>query len=115
MEGEGDVGDRGRWEGKVMEGRMEERGVEEVRKMEKDGGKVWLRRVSRGVMVGIEKMMMVIGVVVLRMGWWVRMYCEEIVLGMVRMLGGIEWGLWVVGKWEGGWGKWVRRYVRVDL
>ena len=37
------MGERGRWEGKVVEGRMEERGVEEVRKMEKEGGEVWFR------------------------------------------------------------------------
>jgi small-conductance mechanosensitive channel len=42
--------------------------------MEKDAAKLWFTSLTAGVIVGIDKIIMLIALVVFRIGWWATRY-----------------------------------------
>ena len=53
-----------------------------------------------GVIVGIDKIIMLIALVVFRIGWWVTIYCQQILLGMLTIFGPIQWAFSLLPKWK---------------
>ena len=57
-------------------------GVDEVTNMEKDASKLWFTSLTAGAVVGIDKIVMLIALIVFRIGWWATIYCQQILLGI---------------------------------
>ena len=53
---------------------MEQTGVEELTNMEKDASKLWFTSLTSGIVVGIDKIVMLIALIVFRIGWWATRY-----------------------------------------
>ena len=70
---------------------MEQTGVDEVTNMEKDASKLWFTSLTAGAVVGIDKIVMLIALIVFRIGWWATIYCQQILLGMLTIFGPIQW------------------------
>ena len=94
---------------------MEQTGVDEVTSMEKDAAKLWFTSLTSGIVVGIDKIIMLIALVVFRIGWWATIYCQQILLGMLTIFGPIQWAFSLLPKWEGAWAKWLTRYLTVHF
>ena len=88
---------------------------DEVTSMEKDAAKLWFTSLTAGVIVGIDKIIMLIALVVFRIGWWATIYCQQILLGMLTIFGPIQWAFSILPKWEGAWAKWLTRYLTVHF
>ena len=58
---------------------------------------------------------MLIALIVYRIGWWVTIYCQQILLGMLTIFGPIQWAFSLLPKWEGAWAKWLIRYLTVHF
>ena len=71
----------------LIEATMEQTGVDEVTSMEKDAAKLWFTSLTSGIVVGIDKIIMLIALVVFRIGWWATIYCQQILLGMLTNSG----------------------------
>lgn len=68
-----------------------------------------------GFIVGLDKLLMTLSVLIYRIGWWGTMYCQQILLGMLTIFGPIQWAFSVLPKWEGAWAKWTIRYLTVHF
>lgn len=77
---------------------MEQTGVDEVTKMEKDAAELWFTSLTAGVIVGIDKIIMLIALIVYRIGWWATIYCQQILLGMLTIFGPIQWAVLAVAQ-----------------
>ena len=84
-------------------------GVDEVTNMEQDASKLWFTSLTAGAVVGIDKIIMLIALIVFRIGWWATIYCQQILLGMLTIFGPIQWAFSLLPKWEGAWAKWLGR------
>lgn len=94
---------------------MEQTGVEEVTNMEKDASRLWFTSLTAGAVVGLDKIIMLIALIVYRIGWWATIYCQQILLGMLTIFGPIQWAFSLLPKWEGAWAKWLIRYLTVHF
>ena len=94
----------------LIEATMEQTGVDEVTSMEKDAAELWFTSLTAGVVVGIDKIIMLIALVVFRIGWWATIYCQQILLGMLTIFGPLQWAFSLLPKWEGSWAKWLTLY-----
>ena len=94
---------------------MENAGVDEVTAMEKDASKLWFTSLTAGAIVGLDKIIMLIALIVFRVGWWSTIYCQQILLGMLTIFGPIQWAFSLLPKWEGAWAKWLIRYLTVHF
>jgi hypothetical protein len=83
--------------------------------MEKDASKLWFTSLTAGAVVGIDKIVMLIALIVFRIGWWATIYCQQILLGMLTIFGPIQWAFSLLPKWEGAWAKWLIRYLTVHF
>ena len=83
--------------------------------MEKDASKLWFTSLTAGAVVGIDKIVMLIALIVFRIGWWATIYCQQILLGMLTIFGPIQWAFSLLPKWEGAWAKWLTRYLTVHF
>ena len=92
---------------------MENAGVDEVTAMEKDASKPWFTSLTAGAIVGLDKIILLIALIVFRVGWWSTIYCQQILLGMLTIFGPIQWAFSLLPKWEGAWAKWLIRYLTV--
>ena len=81
----------------------------------KDAAKLWFTSLTAGVVVGIDKIVMLIALIVFRIGWWATIYCQQILLGMLTIFGPIQWAFSLLPKWEGAWAKWLTRYLTVHF
>ena len=90
-------------------------GVDEVTNMEQDASKLWFTSLTAGAVVGIDKIIMLIALIVFRIGWWATIYCQQILLGMLTIFGPIQWAFSLLPKWEGAWAKWLIRYLTVHF
>ena len=99
----------------LQEATMEQAGVDEVTNMEKDASKLWFTSLTSGIVVGIDKIIMLVALVVFRIGWWATIYCQQILLGMLTVFGPIQWAFSLLPKWEGAWAKWLTRYLTVHF
>ena len=70
LQAQADVAHSGISDPNLVEATMEQAGVEEVTNMEKDAAKLWFTSLTSGIVVGIDKIVMLIALIVFRIGWW---------------------------------------------
>ena len=70
LQAQADVAHTGTSDPNLVEATMEQTGVDEVTKMEKDAAELWFTSLTAGVIVGIDKIIMLIALIVYRIGWW---------------------------------------------
>ena len=83
LQAQADVAHTGTSDPNLIEATMEQTGVDEVTSMEKDAAELWFTSLTAGVVVGIDKIIMLIALVVFRIGWWAVLSAAE----MGRFLG----------------------------
>ena len=115
LQAQADVAHSGISDPNIIEATMEQTGVEEVTNMEKDASKLWFTSLTSGIVVGIDKIVMLIALIVFRIGWWATIYCQQILLGMLTIFGPIQWAFSLLPKWESSWAKWLTRYLTVHF
>ena len=115
LQAQADVAHSGTSDPNLIEATMEQAGVDEVTNMEKDASKLWFTSLTSGIVVGIDKIIMLVALVVFRIGWWATIYCQQILLGMLTVFGPIQWAFSLLPKWEGAWAKWLTRYLTVHF
>ena len=117
LQAQADVAHKGTSDPNLIEATMEQTGVDEVTNMEEG----WPRQIcgspqlTAGAVVGIDKIVMLIALIVFRIGWWATIYCQQILLGMLTIFGPIQWAFSLLPKWEGAWAKWLTRYLTVHF
>ena len=84
LQAQADVAHSGISDPNLIEATMEQTGVEEVTNMEKDASKLWFTSLTSGIVVGIDKIVMLIALIVFRIGWWATIYCQQILLGRIN-------------------------------
>ena len=82
---------------------------------EKDIMKADMTSTSAGLVMMIDKVIMLIALITFRIGWWGIIYCQQILLGMLTIFGPIQWAFSLLPKWEGAWAKWIIRYLTVHF
>ena len=82
---------------------------------EKDIMKADMTSTSAGLVMMIDKVIMLIALITFRIGWWGTIYCQQILLGMLTIFGPIQWAFSLLPKWEGAWAKWITRYLTVHF
>ena len=70
LQAQADVAHSGTSDPDLIEATMEQTGVDEVTEMETDASKLWFTSLTSGVVVCIDKIVMVIALIVFRIGWW---------------------------------------------
>lgn len=70
LQAQADVAHSGTSDPNLIEATMEQTGVDEVTNMEKDAAKLWFTSLTSGIVVGIDKIVMLIALIVFRIGWW---------------------------------------------
>ena len=115
LQAQADVAHKGTSDPSLIEATMEQTGVDEVTNMEKDASKLWFTSLTAGAVVGIDKIVMLIALIVFRIGWWATIYVQQILLGMLTIFGPIQWAFSLLPKWEGAWAKWTTRYLTVHF
>lgn len=68
-----------------------------------------------GLIIGFDKIVMFLALVLYRIGWWATIFCQQILLGMLTIFGPIQWAFSILPKWEGAWAKWIIRYLTVHF
>ena len=101
LQAQADVARTGTSDPALVEATMENAGVDEV--------------TSAGAIVGLDKIIMLIALIVFRIGWWSTIYCQQILLGMLTIFGPIQWAFCILPKWESAWAKWLIRYLTVHF
>lgn len=115
LQAQADVAHAGTQDPNLIESTMEQTGVDEVTNMEKDASKLWFTSLTAGAVVGIDKLVMLVALIVFRIGWWATIYIQQILLGMLTIFGPIQWAFSLLPKWEGAWAKWITRYLTVHF
>lgn len=82
---------------------------------EKDIMKADMTSTSAGLVMMIDKVIMLIALITFRIGWWGTICCQQILLGMLTIFGPIQWAFSLLPKWEGAWAKWIIRYLTVHF
>ena len=78
LQAQADVAHTGTSDPNLIESTMEQAGVDEVTNMEQDASKLWFTSLTAGAVVGIDKIIMLIALIVFRIGWWATIYCQQI-------------------------------------
>lgn len=65
--------------------------------------------------IDLDKIIMFLGIVMFRFGWWATIYIQQIMLGMLTIFGPLQWAFSLLPKWEGAWAKWITRYLTVHF
>ena len=115
LQAQADIARTGTTDPNLVESTMEQAGVDEVTNMEKDASKLWFTSLTAGAVIGIDKLVMLIALIVFRIGWWATIYCQQILLGMLTIFGPIQWAFSLLPKWESSWAKWLTRYLTVHF
>ena len=82
---------------------------------EKNIVKAEMTSTSAGLVMLIDKIIMLIALITFRIGWGGTIYCQQILLGMLTIFGPIQWAFSLLPKWEGAWAKWIIRYLTVHF
>jgi hypothetical protein len=90
LQAQADVAHSGTSDPNLIESTMEQTGVDEVTNMEKESSRLWFTSLTAGAVVGIDKLVMLIALIVFRIGWWATIYCQQILLGMLTIFGPIQ-------------------------
>lgn len=80
-----------------------------------DAAKAEKKSTFAGLIIGFDKIVMFLSLVLYRIGWWATIFCQQILLGMLTIFGPIQWAFSVLPKWEGAWAKWIIRYLTVHF
>ena len=115
LQAKADVAHTGTSDPNLIESTMEQAGVDEVTNMEENASKLWFTSLTSGAVVGLDKIIMLIALIVFRIGWWSTIYCQQILLGMLTIFGPIQWAFSLLPKWESSWAKWLIRYLTVHF
>ncbi len=115
LQAQADVARTGTSDPDLIEATMEQTGVDEVTTMETDASKLWFTSLTAGMVVGLDKIIMLIALITYRIGWWATIYVQQILLGMLTIFGPIQWAFSLLPKWEGTWAKWITRYLTVHF
>lgn len=99
----------------VQDATMQVEGVESNQEGEQLAQEAADRTVFAGLIIGLDKIVMFLALVIYRIGWWSTIFCQQIILGMLTIFGPIQWAFSVLPKWEGAWAKWLTRYLTVHL
>ena len=91
LQAKADVAHTGTSDPNLIESTMEQAGVDEVTNMEENASKLWFTSLTTGAVVGLDKIIMLIALIVFRIGWWSTIYCQQILLGMLTIFGPIQW------------------------
>ena len=83
--------------------------------MEKNAAKLYFTSLTSGFIVGLDKIIMLMALIVYRIGWWATLYCQQILLGMLTIFGPIQWAFSLLPKFENAWVKWGTRYLTVHF
>lgn len=70
LQAQADVAHSGTSDPNLIESTMEQAGVDEVTNMETDASRLWFTSLTAGAVVGIDKIIMLIALIVFRIGWW---------------------------------------------
>ena len=100
LQAKADVARTGTSDPNLIESTMEQAGVDEVTNMEENASKLWFTSLTTGAVVGLDKIIMLIALIVFRIGWWSTIYCQQILLGMLTIFGPIQWAFSLLPKWE---------------
>ena len=90
-------------------------GYQTLTDSEKKACKFYLQSTYTGLMIGLDKIIMLLSLVVFRIGWWGTIFCQQILLGMLTIFGPLQWAFSLLPKWEGAWAKWITRYLTVHF
>jgi len=104
LQAKADVARTGTSDPNLIESTMEQAGVDEVTNMEENASKLWFTSLTTGAVVGLDKIIMLIALIVFRIG-----------LGMLTIFGPIQWAFSLLPKWESSWAKWLIRYLTVHF
>ncbi len=115
LQAQADVARTGTSDPDLIEATMEQTGVDEVTTMETDASKLWFTSLTAGMVVGLDKIIMLVALITYRIGWWSTIYVQQILLGMLTVFGPIQWAFSLLPKWEGAWAKWITRYLTVHF
>ena len=115
LQAKADVAHTGTTDPNLVESTMEQAGVDEVTNMEQNASKLWFTSLTTGAVVGLDKIIMLLALIVFRIGWWSTIYCQQILLGMLTIFGPIQWAFSLLPKWESSWAKWLIRYLTVHF
>ena len=74
LQAKADVAHTGTTDPNLVESTMEQAGVDEVTNMEQDASKLWFTSLTAGAVVGLDKIIMLIALIVFRIGWWSTIY-----------------------------------------
>src|SRR5574344_78292 len=110
-----DVAHNGSEDPTVIQETLAATGVEEVTQMETNASRLWFTSLTAGAVVGLDKIIMLLALIVFRIGWWSTIYCQQILLGMLTIFGPIQWAFSLLPKWESSWAKWMTRYLTVHF
>lgn len=70
LQAKADVARTGTSDPNLIESTMEQAGVDEVTNMEENASKLWFTSLTTGAVVGLDKIIMLIALIVFRIGWW---------------------------------------------
>ena len=70
LQAKAEVAHSGTSDSNLIEATMEQTGVDEVTNMEKEASKLWFTSLTAGAIVGLDKIIMLIALIVFRIGWW---------------------------------------------
>lgn len=65
---------------------------------EKNIVKAEMTSTSAGLVMMIDKIIMLIALITFRIGWWGTIYCQQILLGMLTIFGPIQWAFSLLPK-----------------
>ena len=82
---------------------------------EKDVYTLWFKNLFSGAVVGLDKILIFISLIMFRIGWWGTIFVQQVCLGMLTIFGPIQWAFSLLPKWEGAWAKWITRYLTVQF
>lgn len=99
----------------TSESLMNHYGTEKLGEVESDAKKTFIKSITTGAVVALDKIIMVIALITYRIGWWSTIYVQQIMLGMLTIFGPIQWAFSLLPKWESNWAKWITRYLTVHF
>ena len=99
----------------TLQGSGEMLDPQSVTEANKLGSQAEVSSTYSGILVFIDKIVLIGALLMFRIGWWATIYCQQILLGMLTIFGPIMWAFSILPKWEGSWAKWITRYLTVHF
>lgn len=90
-------------------------GYEALTDDQKAAAKFFIQSTYSGFLIGLDKFVMFLALIIFRVGWWGTIFCQQVLLGMLTIFGPLQWAFSILPKWEGAWAKWITRYLTVHF